>query len=40
LPTLLSHGVLVIRCNDAHVQCLESTRDPTDILCTTAPRHR
>ncbi len=40
LFTLLSHGVLVIRCNDAHVQCLQSTRDATDILCTTAPRHR
>ncbi len=37
---LLSHGVLVLRCNDAHVQCLQSTRDPTDVLCTTAPRHR
>jgi hypothetical protein len=37
--TLMSHGVLVLRCNDARVQCLQSTRDPTDILCTTAPRH-
>ena len=37
--TLLSHGVLVVRCNDAHVQCLQSTRDPSDVLCTTAPRH-
>jgi hypothetical protein len=36
---LLSHGVLVLRCNDAHVQCLQSTRDPSDVLCTTAPRH-
>ncbi len=40
LATLLSHGVLVVRCNDARVQCLQSTRDPSDILCTTAPRHR
>jgi hypothetical protein len=38
--TLLAHGVLVVRCNDARVQCLQSTRDPSDILCTTAPRHR
>jgi hypothetical protein len=38
--TLQSHGVLVIRCNDSHVQCLQSTRDPSDVLCTTAPRHR
>jgi hypothetical protein len=40
LSTLRSHGVLVVRCNDARVQCLQSTRDPTDVLCTTAPRHR
>jgi len=40
LPTLVSHGVLVIRCNDARVQCLQSTRDPEDVLCTTAPRHK
>ncbi len=38
--TLQAHGVLVVRCNDSHVQCLQSTRDPTDVLCTTAPRHR
>jgi hypothetical protein len=40
LSTLLSHGVLVVRCNDARTQCLQSTRDPSDVLCTTAPRHR
>jgi len=39
LTTLHDHGVLVIRCNDARVQCLQSTRDQDDILCTTAPRH-
>lgn len=39
-PTLVSHGVLVIRCNDARVQCLQSTRDTDDVLCTTAPRHK
>lgn len=38
--TLSSHGVLVVRCNDARVQCLQSTRDPEDVLCTTAPRHK
>lgn len=38
--TLVSHGVLVVRCNDARVQCLQSTRDPDDVLCTTAPRHK
>lgn len=37
--TLVTHGVLVIRCNDARFQCLQSTRDPDDVLCTTAPRH-
>ena len=38
--TLVSHGVLVVRCNDARIQCLQSTRDPDDVLCTTAPRHK
>ena len=38
--TLVSHGVLVVRCNDAKIQCLQSTRDPDDVLCTTAPRHK
>src|SRR5439155_13647311 len=40
LSTLFGHGILVVRCNDAHVECLQSTRDPTDVLCTTAPRHK
>lgn len=40
LPTLLSHGVLVLRCNDEHWQCLQNTRNSGDILCTTAPRHK
>jgi hypothetical protein len=40
LATLVLHGVLVIRCNDAQKQCLQSTRDPDDVLCTTAPRHK
>lgn len=37
---LVSHGVLVVRCNDARIQCLQSTRDADDVLCTTAPRHK
>ena len=40
LATLAAHGVLVVRCNDARTQCLQSTRDPSDVLCTTAPRHK
>jgi len=40
LATLRSHGVLVIRCNDTKLQCLQSVRDPDDVLCTTAPRHK
>ncbi len=40
LETLLIHGVLVIRCNDRSTQCLQSTRDQEDVLCTTAPRHK
>jgi len=39
LATLASRGVFVVRCNDARIQCLQSTRDPDDVLCTTAPRH-
>ena len=34
LTTLLSHGVLVIRCADHEIQCLQSTRDADDVLCT------
>jgi hypothetical protein len=34
LTTLLAHGVLVIRCADHEVQCLQSTRDADDVLCT------
>ena len=40
LSMLQAHGVLVIACHDARVQCLQSTRDPSDVLCTTAPRHK
>jgi len=39
LDVLLAHGVLVMRCNDSRYQCLQSTRDADDVLCTTAPRH-
>jgi len=38
--TLLQHGLLVIRCNDTKVQCLQSLRDPDDVLCTTGIRHK
>lgn len=38
LSMAYQHGVLVIRCNDKKLQCLQSTRDPDDVLCTTAPR--
>lgn len=34
LTTLLAHGVLVVRCADHEVQCLQSTRDADDVLCT------
>jgi hypothetical protein len=40
LTTLLSHGVLVLRCNDTKRQCLQSVRDQDDVLCTTAFRHK
>jgi hypothetical protein len=34
LTTLLAHGVLVVRCADRALQCLQSTRDANDVLCT------
>jgi hypothetical protein len=34
LTTLLAHGVLVIRCADHALQCLQSTRNNDDVLCT------
>ena len=40
LSTLASRGVFVIRCNDLKLQCLQSTRDPDDVLCTTGIRHK
>lgn len=39
LSTLRTRGIFVVRCNGSQVQCLQSTRDPGDVLCTTAPRH-
>lgn len=40
LTTLLSHGVLSLRCNDQKIQCYQNVRDQEDVLCTTAPRHK
>jgi len=34
LNALLAHGVLVVRCWDHELQCLQSTRDADDVLCT------
>ena len=34
LTSLLAHGVLVVRCADHSLQCLQSTRDANDVLCT------
>src|SRR5262249_910627 len=34
LSALLAHGVLVVRCADHQLQCLQSTRDADDVLCT------
>ncbi len=34
LGAMLAHGVLVLRCADREVQCLQSTRDADDVLCT------
>jgi hypothetical protein len=34
LTELLAHGILVVRCADHELQCLQSTRDADDVLCT------
>lgn len=34
LSALLAHGVIVVRCADHELQCLQSTRDADDVLCT------
>lgn len=34
LGVLLAHGVLVVKCFDNKLQCLQSTRDADDVLCT------
>jgi hypothetical protein len=34
LFSLLAHGILVVRCTDKEVQCLQSMRDADDVLCT------
>ena len=31
--SLLAHGVLVVRCRDHELECLQSTRDADDVLC-------
>ena len=36
---LVLHGVFVVKCADSKIQCLQSTREPDDILCTTNIRH-
>ena len=33
LATLLAHGVLVVRCRDREIECLQSLRDADDVLC-------
>jgi hypothetical protein len=33
LDTLLAHGVLVVRCRDRELQCMQSIRDADDVLC-------
>jgi hypothetical protein len=33
LTSLLANGVLVVRCRDHELECLQSTRDASDVLC-------
>lgn len=39
LPALLEKGILVLRCADRDVQCFQSTRDASDVLCTYEHRN-
>jgi hypothetical protein len=38
LATLAQAGVFVVGCHDAKWKCLQSTREPDDVICVVAPR--
>jgi hypothetical protein len=38
LSTLAQAGVFVVQCHDAKWKCVQSTREPDDVICVVAPR--
>lgn len=38
LGTLVQAGVFVVQCQDSKFKCLQSTREPDDVICVVAPR--
>jgi hypothetical protein len=39
LARLAHSGILAVQCHDARWKCIQSTREPDDVLCVVAPRH-
>jgi hypothetical protein len=38
LSTLAQSGIFVIQCHDSKWKCVQSTREPDDVICIVAPR--
>jgi hypothetical protein len=38
LQTLARAGIFVVQCHDAKFKCVQSTREPDDVICVAAPR--
>ena len=38
LTTLAQAGIFVVQCHDARFKCIQSTREPDDVICVAAPR--
>ena len=38
LTTLAQAGIFVVQCHDAKFKCVQSTREPDDVICVAAPR--
>ena len=38
LTTLAQAGIFVVQCHDNKFKCVQSTREPDDVICVAAPR--
>jgi hypothetical protein len=38
LTTLAQSGIYVVQCHDSRWKCIQSTREPDDVICVAAPR--